>query len=348
MLLVLTAICTVPMARTQTPVSVDCDATRVQASAPADFPSEWQARHPNAVYLRYGSERDENRWLDVFTDLRAMVADHPDIPPAEKAKALGQFDALLAEIRRVESSDDRAMLLETARGVGTTRFRMESFVPVDADEMVYTLFPDTPDAIEVGEATAPEARRALCWMAIATDRLLVRYGQTPRDVAVRALDAMVAQWDAFNQSSYSMYPWELWANSLGARRERLIPPRHQIVLLHPSIGLGVTGQDFENLARQDVIAFEPVGYLVYNRARTWYGGASALLTLPREGGPGVGGMLHFSPTIRAGYVFRVADSGTPGGVVVSLDLYKTLTGVPARLHALRTRVVEITLDDESP
>ncbi len=322
-------------------VAADCDLTTVQAQSAASFEPAWQDAHPNAIYARFADDIATGRWEVVFDEFRSSVAQETRLPPDARARLLHQLDALAADLAAVADRDTRVGILDAARAFNRQRFRMDSFVPVDADDEVYTLFPGTPDEIEINASTPPDVRRALCWNVIAADKLVTRYGETDRDVAVAALDRIVGQWDRFNATSYSMYPWELWANSLGTRRTSLVPPRRQVVFLHPSVSFGVTGGALEDLQRQDLAALEVAGLLVYNAPRTWYGGASVLVTLPAQGGPGVGGLVHLSPTLRGGYVFRLADGGSGGSVVVSLDLYKALTGIPARLQTLRENVARI-------
>ncbi len=325
-------------ARAQPALRDDCDAQRVQAQDVGELPVEWQPRHPNAIFARYAEDREAGQWRKVFQAEQARIEADTVLAAPFRAPLLRQLGLLVAEVEGVALRPDSATLVATAAGVGTTRFTIQKPSGVGFGE-VYRLFPGTPDSLALTPATPPRARRAVCWAAIGLEKLLVAYGETARARAVETLDRLVAQWDAFNQHSYSMYPWELAANSLGRRRVSLAPPRRQLVLLHPSVSVGVAGWPPAEAGRVDLLALEVAGLLAYNASRRDYRGASLLVTLPAAGGPGGGALVHLSRTIRAGYAFRLAASDPlkSGTLVVSLDLYKALMGVPEKLRDLRTR-----------
>lgn len=337
--------CALP-AGAQPSLRADCDAQVVAAMDRTTLPDPWAQQHPDAVFDGYAADMAAGRWVAVFRAERARFAAASDaVEPEARAAFLRQADSLVAEAERVFAHPDSALLVATARGVRATRFGLRAPSGLGGAN-TYTLFPQTPDAIAIDAEMPQPQRRVLCWSALALSRLLTAYGAQGRALALEALDGLARQWDAFNSNGYSMYPWELVANSLGRARTSLAPPRRQFVLLHPSAGVGVAGWPPSEWQRLDVLALEVAGLLVYAPSRRNYRGASLLVTLPSEGGPGGGALVHLCRTLRAGYVFRLAasDVAQSGGLVFSLDLYKALTGVPQRLQDLRARVERVRVE----
>lgn len=336
---VLMLLCVMPL-HAQSAVRADCDADVVLAMDVDDLSPEWLARHPNTVFEGYVAARDAHAWPTIFRSERERFAQETTLPADARAAYLRQMDALIAEVDAAfEDPGEASRRVASAEGVNTSRFTIRRPTGLGFDE-TYTLFPEMSDAIGVEASTPRDVRRILCWSALGMQRLLTTYAEAARTNALAALDAMVAQWDAFNTYSYSMYPWELAVNSFGARRTRLTPPRQQWVFFHPSAGVGVAGWPPQDFRRLDVLALEVAGLLVYRSDRRDYRGASLLLTLPASGGPGGGALIHLNRTLRAGYAFRFAsdDFARSGGLVVSLDLYKSLTDVPERLRRLKEEV----------
>ena len=170
-------------------------------------------------------------------------------------------------------------------------------------------------------------------------RMLTAYGAPARAAATKSLNASVKRWDNYGSKGYSQFPWELALNSAGYSASSYDPPRTQKVLLHPALGLELAGpkvESFGNLAdlrSNDVVTLEPLGYLIYNDSRSFYYGASAIVTLGGDRRIGGGGMLHLGQAIKAGYVWRGRDETGKRGqsVIVSADLLQFLTDTPKKL-----------------
>ncbi len=323
------------VADAQVPFSAqDCDYDAVVAHGPDAYEGAWQDLHPTRVYDRVRPFVDQGEWGAVgaaFAQGFRLSETVPSGPAREVVQA--ELDAFAAELRAVENEPER---IARAQGVDGRRFDID----IDPISFDVTLFPGTTGAVDLG-ALGAEARRDVCWRAMAARRVLVRYGEPGRQRAVSALTSMVTLWNRYNETSYSQYPWELWINGLASGPLRvetladLAPPRTQFVVLHPGVALEAAGfgEGFGDLRRLDVLTFEPVGILRYNDARTSYLGVSALITVPADAGPGLGGLLHFGNRVQIGFVYRDAgDAGRGSGVVLSVDVFKVLAGVPSALE----------------
>ncbi|MBW8838626.1 MAG: hypothetical protein JF602_02040 [Gemmatimonadetes bacterium] len=85
------------------------------------------------------------------------------------------------------------------------------------------------------------------------------------------------------------------------------------------MGEEVQWRDSTTTATSTVI--EVLGGLRYRDDYTQYSGVSAIVTLPVDGRPGFGGMVHFVRSVRAGAVVRRADRKWRPGVIMSADVY---------------------------
>lgn len=122
-----------------------------------------------------------------------------------------------------------------------------------------------------------------------------------------------------------------------------LPPSSQWVLAHPAIAVETTWPRTTDLRRLDIITFEPIGYLRYNRDRTSYGGISLLVTLSATADPGYGGLAHIGRLGKIGYVYHPRDDtgAARHGAVFSVDLYKLIGGVPQKLQDAKAHVEAI-------
>lgn len=323
-------------AQTPSAVGRDCDPDVVTALDPAAIPAGWADRHPNAVMVGFGPAISEGRWSAVATAL-ADGFRASDLVPAGQMRATfqSQLDTMQGEFAAVDASPNRETLLRTAGGVRQVRFNLIR----DPDEDRFTLF-DPPARLAFDASTDAAVRRDLCWRAIAAWKLLVFYGDAGRQGAVRALDRQLVLWDNYNASSYSQYPWELLVNGIGGvRPSDLSPPVGQLVLLHPSFGVELTGR-LDSLRRLDVLTLEPLGYLRYNQNRTSYVGLSAVVTFPSSVDVGIGAMAHMGRSVKLGYVLRRRRPGglRRNGVMMSVDLYGVASGVPGRVRGVLERL----------
>lgn len=323
-------------AQTPSAVGRDCDPDVVTALDPAAIPAGWADRHPNAVIVSFGPAISGRRWSAVSTALADAFRTSDAAPPGnDRSTFQSQLDAMQQEFAAVEASPDRERLERTAAGVRQIRFNLIR----DPDEDRFALF-DRPARLVFDASTDGAVRRDLCWRAMAAWKLLVLYGDVGRQGAVRTLDRQLVLWDNYNASSYSQYPWELLVNGIGGvRPSDLSPPVGQLVLLHPSFGVELTGR-LDSLRRLDVLTLEPLGYLRYNQNRTSYVGLSGVVTFPTSADIGVGAMVHLGRLARVGYVFRRrATTGVrPDGAMMSVDLYGVASGVPGRVRGVLERL----------
>ncbi len=202
----------------------------------------------------------------------------------------------------------------------------------------FPLFAGTGDEVVVTAARPADEQRALCWPAIAVDRLLTLYGARRRAETVQRLDALAGRWDAFVANGYSQLPWELALNGRLFAGRGYEPPRRQLVLAHPSLGVEAGGTVWRELRRVDAAVVEAVGLIFgYNRDYTRYFGVSAVASFAADRNVAVGGMAHlWFPQAKLGYLRRSdPEPRRRGSVLVSVDLYDLLAATPDRLRAAR-------------
>jgi hypothetical protein len=105
----------------------------------------------------------------------------------------------------------------------------------------------------------------------------------------------------------------------------LSPPRTQVILLHPSVAVEVSGPEFRRWQRLDALSLELLGRIWYRNDYRTHSGASLMLTTAKDVGIGAGVLIHFSPTLKAGYVYGLQKQPERrNGAVMSVDLYKYL------------------------
>lgn len=323
------------VAHAQVPFSLqDCVYDEVAKIDLDDLDARWRDLHPDSVYARLEPFMNRGEWGDVGAALAQAFRLSTTVPAGHTREALqAQLDALAAELQVAENEP---AYLAVAKGPVLNRFDID-IDPLSDD---VTLLPETPYEVDLNALDGAE-RRDVCWRAMAARRVLVRYGEPGRERAISSLNRMITLWDRYNENSYSQYPWELWINDLASgplsveTLEDLAPPRTQIVFLHPGVALEAAGFDegLDELRRLDVLMFEPVGILRYNDTRTSYLGASILVTVPADAGPGIGGLIHFGDRVQVGFVYRDADdTGRGSGLVLSVDVFKLLSGVPSALE----------------
>jgi hypothetical protein len=260
---------------------------------------------------------------EVIASFR-ILADTADLPAAQ---------------RRVMEEQLRVMRADLAGNAGSPAGldnvgRFGSHIEPTGAEFSF----GTSTRVIVVEPTEPLPHiRAVCWTAVPADALLHLGNEAARNATLAGLDRAVAAWDAFNGSGYRQYPWELLVNGPGSP---LMPPRTQVILMHPGVALELADvDDIDTVRRLDTILLEPIGFLVYNERRTFYGGVSAVVSFPSGESPGIGPMVHLGPWAKAAWVFRRDAPGSPGsGLVVTADLLQVLTDAPAQYRRARDRV----------
>ncbi|HEU4628721.1 MAG TPA: hypothetical protein VFS08_03220 [Gemmatimonadaceae bacterium] len=327
----------------QGPVAQDCDYRVVSAMDTAALGAAARGAHPDVAYAGMLPRIAAGEWLVLADSLVADVAAETRIPAPAWETFRRQLQALRDELAFVAASADPARLRTLARGVTLERFRITPPTAVEP-ESAYVLFVRGPEPIALGALPGP-ARRALCWRAMAIGRMLAAYGGLARAEATAALQAAARQWDAYGETGYSQYPWELAINGARFDASAIAPPRTQLVVLHPALALELSApalDELERLERTDAITVEPIGIIRYTASRRMYYGLSALVSLPGDGRVGTGLLAHLGTYGQVGAVlFRARDeTGSRGrSVVVSADLYQFLAGMPAAIRDARTRAL---------
>lgn len=312
-----------PGAAAQEPVQVarECRDDRVWDRAPAEFEAPWDALHPRLTFERAKARVPAGGWraagdelLETLDVLLAAVA----LDSGVAARLRSELEALRADLargtRHAESlPHGNRFAVEIDEGVA-------EFLDLPGDRVV--LAPD--DGLETV--------RAFCWTAIAAQRVLTLANAPARRAAVTGLSNAVRAWDRFNATGYSQYPWEVLLN---AASPGLMPPSVQWIVLHPAVGIELVGDELDAMQRLDVLLLEPLGVVAYTRDRAFYVGAAGVISVPSQAPVGAGVMLHVGPYLKVGHVWRRGTTGN--GVVLSVDLYRWLSGVPERFHRARDR-----------
>jgi hypothetical protein len=218
------------------------------------------------------------------------------------------------------------------------RFRLNR----DTEEDRFWLFRGFPHEITITEDFPQEVRRSFCWRALAVDRLLSAYGAPARLTALKRLDEAVGRWDNYGKNGQSQFPWELALNSAFFDRGSVDPPGHQIILLHPAIGVELAGPDVDQLRRLEVVTLEPFGVIWYNRGRSFYYGLSVIMSFPDDADIGVGGLVHLGKLAKVGFILRGRDEAgvERNGVLLSVDLYRFLSAMPSRIREAKEEAIQ--------
>jgi hypothetical protein len=326
-----------------------CEAGRVMQMSDADIETAGRlARyHPRAMIARVAPLLGRGAYAEalaaVVVDARAaLVAGAIPIADADRYRS------------RLRTSDSAFAIAATlprsaqARYVADVVKPADFFLSQDANGN-YPIFAGTDFQIVVTAAMTTEQQRALCWPTLAVERLLTLFGETNRAASVDALETLAMRWEKYVENSYSQLPWELALNGLIRGRSGYEPPKSQLVLLHPSVGVEANGSVLKELRRVDVAVLEPIGYLRYNGDYTRYFGVSSALTFASNRNVAIGGYVHlWFPQAKIGYVVRSEqDRRRRSSALVSMDLYDFLSGVPDQLRSAREsafarRVLELT------
>lgn len=200
----------------------------------------------------------------------------------------------------------------------------------------YRLFEGPDSLVFVAQDLIPWRREA-CWQAIAVNEVVRRRADPGYTAGATVFAKRVKEWEAFHAAAYEPFPWERPFTAWLDRRtdnalDDLRPPRYQVILLHPGIGSTLRGSLSSwrkgDLRSSPTIWWELAGLVRYNSRYTGRYGASLLMAIPEDGGVGLGPMLHVSKYALA-YVFQNSGDGESGrGVVLTVDLYKFITGGP--------------------
>jgi hypothetical protein len=328
----------------------DCRLTDIRSvikNRPGDIGAEWLPRVPDSVYAHMRGRSASDDWLFLVDSVRRDYdAETAPIASADRSAFSHELMALRDELSAVLSLRDAADRRKNAVGVRQIRFRPS----IDPNTGAVTLFTGTSNQIVLTSATDQSVRRALCYRAVALDRMLSAYGAPARLDAREKLDEAVSEWNAYGEKSYSQYPWELALNSARFDDKAIHPPRNQIILLHPAVSLELVpqpggtdgGSSLKDLHRFTSVTIEPVGFISYKTGYEWYLGASLLVSAPQPELPlGAGAMIHLGEVGKLGYVFRSkrGDGRRRDGIVISADLLQLLTSMPKTWQENRDRAL---------
>ena len=321
-----------PAARPAT-LALDCRARDVATLTDAEIGTAWLAAHPHRLIARLEPLLGAGAWsaaLDsVLVRAREKLATVDDSTRDRYAAQLVEAEEAFDRLLQRPNHEQPRFMADIVRPV---RWQINQSAATGA-----FVIPVGGGPINVTSNLSSDQRRALCWPAISISRLMTIYEAGLRDSTVEALNRLAADWEEYVDNSYSQLPWELFVNGLSRSRRKWEPPRHQWILVHPSVGVELAGISAKNLARVDVAVVEALGYLRYYSNYTRYLGVSGVATFASDRPVAVGGYLHlWWPQAKVGYVVRPdPNRDRRQSLLVTVDLYDLLTGVPKSLREAR-------------
>jgi len=327
------------LVQAQLPVNEDCDLGTIRSLTAEQIGAGWLARHPDSVYHHMIDRMAADEWLFLVDSIIRDFQKESDTAAAEEHRRFrAQLDTLRDELAFAQGQPDFSKFRGSAALVRQIRFRLNR----DTEEDRFWLFRGFPHEITITEDDSQDMRRSLCWRALAVDRLLSAYGAPARLTALQRLDEAVGRWDNYGKNGQSQFPWELALNSAFFDRRAIDPPGHQIVLLHPAVGVELAGPEVDRLRRLDVVTLEPLGMIWYNRTRSFYYGFSTIVSVPDDADIGVGGLVHLGKLAKLGFIFRGRDDAgvERNGVLLSVDLYRFLSAMPSRIREAKEEALQ--------
>jgi hypothetical protein len=328
-------------------VRQDCRFDDVMGLTADRITPRWQEWHPAAAMARLRPLIDENRGEEVGRALRDLFAGSvANVPAAARAAhqaELGDYgrllDSLALVLRGFTPLVDPVERLRQIDGLAADVPR--DFAPRMSPEGEAEILRGEPGVhITLHDGHPSDLRRALCWSGMAAEVVINELGAPARTRTLAELDRLLGLWENFVDRGYSQFPWEVLLNR--GDELRLEPPRWQRIFLHPSVGGEVSGDALSRLRRETAILIEVFGLLHYNASRTSYGGASAVASITEERTPAIGLLGHWN-WVALGLLARRGE--TPErwrrpelGIVLSLDLYDLVSGVPAQYEATVQRI----------
>src|SRR3972149_3796768 len=277
--------CTPPLAAQPANPAVSTYCRVEAANEPPPDAARPDLLRPMVVYERFSPLIERNEWGTIGKTLADDFRESKASLPAEmREKFQRQLDGLKADMQKGEDSPNPTDFFDKAKGVRQIRFQITQSA---TEAETFDLFPATSDRIIITPAVGPAVARELCYRAHAAQKILIRYGQNAREHTSSVLGYYVTLWDRYNTNGYSQYPWQLYLNGhWPVKEDQWQPPRGPWVVGHPAIAIETTWPQSRDLRRLDIISLEAVGYLRFNKHRTSYFGASALMTLAASSGVG--------------------------------------------------------------
>jgi hypothetical protein len=314
-------------------LALDCRARDVATLTDAEIGPAWLAAHPHRLIARLEPLVGAGAWSAALDSVLVRAREHlgilDDSARAGYVAQLVETERAFEQLLQRSADEQPGFMAATVRPV---RWQINQSPTTGA----FIIFAG-PGQLEVTNAMSSDQRRAVCWPAIGISRLMTIYEAGLRDATVEALNRLAASWEEYVDNSYSQLPWELLVNGLSRSRRKWEPPNYQWILVHPSVGVELAGVSAKNLARVDVAVVEGLGYLRYFSNYTRYVGVSGVATFASDRAVAVGGYLHvWWPQAKIGYVVRPdPNRNRRQSLLVTVDLYDLLTGVPKSLREAR-------------
>lgn len=331
------------------PTVLDCDAQLLIAAPPDSMIPSWKSQYPSVRMAQMSRLLSAGQWKASLDTTKAMF----DRSVATFVPANQRDDSRISQFR---DRLDEVIALVDGRDTTLTSFnelqkKSDAVRRVGRDVMRpevrdggATLFRGSPYAIAFSDADNAALRRAVCYHAGLASQVLDRMTLKLRGFATEVLAEKERRWTTYFDRGYSQLPWELYFNSRRARSGvRLDPPTSQLILLHPSIGVQLTGISWKDIGRRDAVLVEPFGWIWYRNDYRSYFGVSGVVGFTEQQGSGAGPFMHFGRVAKVGYLFPLrrydpAGQKREGGVLISVDLYKFLSDRQAMAHQTIQRV----------
>jgi len=253
-----------------------------------------------------------------------------------RVDTLEEQNAFLAALTATGTSP-RALVLDTS---GT--------VPVyfagTSDEL--RLYEWEPDGEHVHLLLAAQHVREWRLLEHSITTLVARLYELVAQENVSSLEGAVTRWDNFLERGYSQMPWESWINGhlippprLGPDSDRLGPPDHQWVLLHPSFGLEFDAFPLDEARVKESLQIELLGHVWYHgRDLDQYWGLSAALSLREDLDPGIGLLVHLRRAWNLGITWHGVEDDP--FLFLSVDLFRFARTRAGRYEAAYARLRE--------
>ncbi|MBI1380318.1 MAG: hypothetical protein GC161_04440 [Planctomycetaceae bacterium] len=171
--------------------------------------------------------------------------------------------------------------------------------------------------------------RAICRIV---EDVFAQARQAPLERVTKRLSEINGGWKNYLEHGYSQFPWESYLNSQLWDFAWSEPPRHQLVLLHPELGMLVDTRSSRGSSTATLLV-HGIGYIRYGEDRSWFMGLSATGSFATDdaAGMGFGPTLHFGhsairsaiPHLSVSVLWHDFDEGGSGPVIaVSMDLWR--------------------------
>lgn len=183
-------------------------------------------------------------------------------------------------------------------------------------------------------------------------RLVSRAGNelliVPREEFSTNLAALETLYDRYLFEGMPMYPWEAAANSWFLTDKHIAqgPPRSQLVLMHPSVGVLANVESGTEGDLGGTLLVEAIGLVKYSSSyRSWWG-ASIVASFPTDREPGIGIGLNYRQ-FKLGVTWHDDPGGAYDGAAVFLgiDLYQFVGKQKRRYDGYRQRLDELLVSD---